>query len=195
MPKRKFKQRGGNPNDISSEENLLKKRKSMISRMLSIFIGHSKLKIITGVLIVSTFWHLFLSKFWDTGVNIFITLGMLMVVAFIAGTFFKKISFPLSSLFIMLQIGGLFYVNFEHMDFIKAGKDIPPEYEIFMTTTLSMIVLQLIILITSIAQSLSKNLFSLNNWFLVSLFLLSTVLCGISIGQVWVILEKLKCDC
>jgi len=177
------------------KKNLLKKRKSMISRMLSIFIGHSKLKIITGVLIVSTFWHLFLSKFWDTGVNIFITLGMLMVVAFIAGTFFKKISFPLSSLFIMLQIGGLFYVNFEHMDFIKAGKDIPPEYEIFMTTTLSMIVLQLIILITSIAQSLSKNLFSLNNWFLVSLFLLSTVLCGISIGQVWVILEKLKCDC
>ena len=195
MPKRKLKQRGGNPNDINSGENVLKKRKSMISRILSIFIGHSKLKIVTGALIVSAIWHLFLSKFWDTGVNTFITLGMLMIIAFIGGTFFKKIAFPLSSLFIMLQIGGLFYVNFEHMDFIKAGKDIPPEYNIFMTTTLSMIVLQLIILITSIAQSLSKNLFSLNNWFLVSLFLLSTILCGISIGQIWVILGKLKCDC
>ena len=104
MPKRKLKQRGGNPNDINSGENVLKKRKSMISRILSIFIGHSKLKMVTGVLIVTALWHLFLANFWDTGINTFITLGMLMLVAFIGGTFFKKLAFPLSSLFMILVI-------------------------------------------------------------------------------------------
>ena len=118
-----------------------------------------------------------------------------MLVAFIGGTFFRKWAFPLTSLLILLQLGGLFYVVFEHIDFIKAGKDIPQEYNVFMSATLSMIVLQLIILISSIAQALSKNLFSLNNWFLVSLFLLATIVCCISIGQIWVILWKLKCDC
>ena len=195
MPKRKLKQRGGNPDDITSGENVLKKRKSMISRILSIFVGHGKLKIITALMVVTTIWHLFISKFWKTGINTFITLGLLMFTAFVGGSFFTKWAFPLSSILILLQLGGLFYVNFEHMDFIKKGKNIPREYNIFMTTSLSVIVIQLIIMILSIAQSLSKNLFSLNNWFLVSLFLLSTIICGISIGQVWVILEKLKCDC
>lgn len=64
-----------------------------------------------------------------------------------------------------------------------------------MNMTLSMVVIQLMIMITAIGQSLKPKLFKINNWLVTSIFLLSSILCSIAIGQIWVILKKLKCDC
>lgn len=178
-----------------SGENQVKKRNRFMSGIMSLLMGNGKLKILTALVSVTFIFHNFVFPFWDTGINIFITLGMLMFAAFIGGTFFKKWAFPLSSLLILIQLSTLFYINFEHMDFIREGKNVPTEYNWFMNTILGMIIIQLGILITSIAQSLRPKLFKINNWLVSSIFLLSTVLCGIAIGQVWVILSKLKCDC
>jgi len=179
----------------SSDENEIKKRGRFVSGILSLVMGNGKLRIVSAFLTMATIWHLFITPFWNTGVNIFITLGILMFVAFISGTFFKKWAFPISSLLILLQLGGLFYINFEHIDFIRKGKNIPNEYNIFMNMTLSMVVVQLMIMITAIGQSLKPKLFKINNWLVTSIFLLSSILCSIAIGQIWVILKKLKCDC
>lgn len=179
----------------NSNDNEIKKRGRFVSSILSLVMGNGKLRIVSACLTMAAIWHLLISSFWKTGINIFITLGILMFVAFIAGTFFKKWAFPISSLLILLQLGGLFYINFDHIDFIKKGKNIPNEYNIFMSMTLSMIVVQLMIMITAIGQSLKPKLFKINNWLVTSIFLLSSILCSIAIGQIWVILKKLKCDC
>jgi hypothetical protein len=176
-------------------ENEVKKRGKLASGFLSLIMGNGKLRIVSAFLAMATIWHMGITPFWNIGINTFITLGILMFVAFLAGTFFKKWAFPFSSLLILLQLSGLFYINFEHIDFIKKGKNVPTEYNVFMNMTLSMIVVQLMIMITAIGQSLKPKLFKINNWLVTSIFLLSSILCSIAIGQIWVILKKLKCDC
>lgn len=178
-----------------SDGKEVKKRGNIVSGFLSLIMGNGKLRIVSAFLTMAAVWHFAITPFWKTGINIFITLGILMFVAFIAGTFFKKWAFPISSLLILLQLGGLFYINFDHIDFIRKGKNIPNEYNIFMSMTLSMVVVQLMIMITAIGQSLKPKLFKINNWLVTSIFLLSSILCSIAIGQIWVILKKLKCDC
>ena len=179
----------------NSSESVVKKRGKLISGFFSLIMGNGKLRMTSAFLFIAAVWHLGITPFWNIGINTFITLGILMFVAFLAGTFFKKWAFPFSSLLILLQLAGLFYVNFEHIDFIKKRKNVPKQYDMFLSMTLSMIVLQLMILMTAIGQSLKPKLFKINNWLVTSIFLLSSILCSIAIGQVWVILKKLKCDC
>ena len=178
-----------------SDEKEVKKRGKLASGLMSLIMGHGKLRMISAFLGMAVIWHLGITPFWNVGFNIFITLGILMFVAFIAGTFFKKWAFPFSSLLILLQLGGLFYINFEHIDFIRKRKNIPTEYNVFLNMTLSMIIVQIMILITAMGQSLKPKLFKINNWLVTSIFLLSSILCSVAIGQIWVILKKLKCDC
>lgn len=196
MPKRKLKQRGGNPDDITSGENILKKRKSRISRFLTILTKDLRMTFMLTLLILVPIVS-FISQFttMPNDMVLMINLILLILVAFIGGTYFRKFAFQVISILILLQIGGLFYVNFEHQDFIRKDENIPQEYNIFMKTSLGVIFSQIIIMLLTISQSISENLFSLNNWFLISLFFLLTVISGISIGQIWVILGKLKCDC
>jgi hypothetical protein len=199
MPKRKSKQRGGATTNQLNEninENTLKKRKGMIYRLFSLLAKDQRMSIMLILFILVPIVE-FISQFATipNDTKLMINLIFLMIIAFIGGTYFRKFAFQIISVLILLQIGGLFYVNFEHRDFISKDENIPQEYNIFMTTSLSVICSQLLIMILTISQSISGNLFSLNNWFLVSLFLLLTVISAVSIGQIWVILGKLKCDC
>ena len=183
-----------------SDEKEVKKRGRLISGLSSLFLGNGKLRWMTALIFMAALWQMGITPFWNVGINIFFTLGILMFVAFLGGTFFNKWAFPFSSLLILLQLGGLFYIVVEHIDFIKnsvksGGKNIPTEYNTFMNMTLSMVIVQLLIMITAIGQSLKPKLFKINNWLVTSIFLLSSILCGVAIGQIWVILKKLKCDC
>lgn len=177
-------------------ENEVKKGGRLVSGLMSLIMGNGKLRMVTAFLAMAAVWHIGITPFWNTGVNTFITLGILMFVAFITGTPpIKKWAFSFSSLLILLQLSGLFYINFEHIDFIRKGKNIPTEYNVFLNMTLSMIIVQIMILITAMGQSLKPKLFKINNWLVTSIFLLSSILCSVAIGQIWVILKKLKCDC
>ncbi len=178
-----------------SDEKEVKKRGRLVSGLMSLIIGNGKLRIITAFLVMAAVWQMGITPFWNVGINIFFTLGILMFVAFLGGTFFNKWAFPFSSLLILLQLGGLFYIVVEHIDFLVKGKNIPTEYNVFLNMTLSMIIVQIMILITAIGQSLKPKLFKINNWLVTSIFLLSSILCSVAIGQIWVILKKLKCDC
>ena len=106
----------------NSSESVVKKRGKLISGFFSLIMGNGKLRMTSAFLFIAAVWHLGITPFWNIGINTFITLGILMFVAFLAGTFFKKWAFSFSSLLILLQLAGLFYVNFEHIDFIKKGK-------------------------------------------------------------------------
>ena len=75
------------------------------------------------------------------------------------------------------------------------------EYSLFTNLSLFMIIFQLGVLTVSIMKNIQKNKDSLNtntsnySLTLISGFLLSSIISGIGISQIWVILEKLKCDC
>ena len=130
-----------------------------------------------------------------------ITYIPLCLAALFCCSFVKNLGNPIAGILLLFQLGFLIWINSQHIEFLKEGKDIPMEYSLFTNLSLFMIIFQLGVLTVSIMKNIQKNKDSLNtntsnySLTLISGFLLSSIISGIGISQIWVILEKLKCDC
>jgi hypothetical protein len=97
-------------------------------------------------------------------------------------------------LLILLQLAVLCYIMYNHADYIFSSENIPTMFNVFNAITIVMILGQCWVWKDKVKEIMS-NVVGPKNPMIVPGFILAAILSGISISQLYIILEYLKTDC
>jgi len=97
-------------------------------------------------------------------------------------------------LLILLQLAVLCYIMYNHADYIFTSENIPTMFSIFNAISIVMILGQCWVWKDKVKEIMS-NIKAPNNPMILPGFILAAILSGISISQLYIILEYLKTDC
>ena len=97
-------------------------------------------------------------------------------------------------LLILLQLVVLCYIMYNHADYIFTSENIPTMFSIFNAISIVMILGQCWVWKDKVKEIMS-NIKAPNNPMILPGFILAAILSGISISQLYIILEYLKTDC
>lgn len=98
------------------------------------------------------------------------------------------------ALLILVQICVLCYIMYNHAEYIFSSENIPWMFKVFNTMSMVMVLLQCWVWKNKV-QSIMSSVVSPSNPMVLPGFILAAILSGISISQLYIILEYLKTDC
>lgn len=97
-------------------------------------------------------------------------------------------------LLILLQLGVLCYIMYTNADYIFISENIPEMFNIFNIISIIMILGQCWVWKDKVNKIMSDNTQS-TNYIVLLIFIIASILSGISISQLYIILEYLRTDC